>query len=238
MSKIIISISFLFIFPIILFASVTDFGFENTILKSNKNGVKIYEKNDGTIIKSYKSHDEAQFKDGTIIKKYKKGIREITYSDGRKIVINDAKGTRIYYSKNGKKRIITMDSRTPYGDLIVPVKRGIQKNPVSVMLTYNPKKSDDVLEGEIKKIFNELYSQLRRNIIKKRFEGKSPLEVSVSFCRFCRTGYCYKKEQKVVVEFIINNKIKKKIRVKYLLLKDKKKRKEFLVKTANLLYSL
>jgi hypothetical protein len=224
--------------PLFIFASVTDFGFENTVLKSNKKDVKIYQKNDGTIIKSYKKYDIAEFKDGTVIKKYRNGIREVKYKDGRKLVVNEKKGTRTYYSIEGKKQVFSFNSRTPYGAIIVEKKQTIQKNPVSVVQVYNAIKSDEILDGEMKNIFNDIYKQLKRNVTKKKYSGKNPLEISVSFCRFCTTGYCYKKPKEITIDYIVNGKIRKKLKVKYLLLKDKKKRRQFLEKAGSLLYKV
>lgn len=234
----------IFAFVFILFSTTEvwsyslDFDLKNAVLKSKKGGTKVYKKSDGTVITVKKKYSIAKFKDGTIIKKFKGGKREVKLANGKRIVIDDVKGTRTYYYTNGEKRTFSFKSRTPYGDLIVRIDRIIQKKPVRVSLFYDPTKSDEILDGNIKDYFNKIYSSLRSSVRKRRYTGKVPLEIAVSFCRYCQTGVCYKKKKEVIVRYLKNGKQVKQVKINYLLLNNKKNQKIFFAKLSKALQSL
>ncbi len=212
MQKIILLIFLTFI-SFLSFASETDIDFKDSKLISKKNGKKVYKTRNGTIITRYKKYDEAKLKNGIIIKKYKNRTRTIIHPDGKKILIDNNKGTRTYIFKNGQKKEISMNARTPYGDQIEEVIKGIQKKPIAVILKYDSLLSDELFDGDIKYIFNQLYSELRKRVIRKHYTGKERLKVTVSYCRFCRTGYCYERPQMVVIKFLKEEKFIKKFQV-------------------------
>lgn len=206
-----------------LFADNLDFNFENIISKKKEGNTVILEKKDGTIIKRTPNTDTAIFQDKTvIIKNYQNGIITIKKNDGSKIIENRPKGTRTYISQSGKENVFSFVAKTPYGDPIKKISKPLQRKPIAVDIIYNPQKSDDILDGNTELFFNELYAVLRKKVISRRYEGKLPLKINISHCRFGKFSYCYKKKGELLVVFSDSNKEYKTFKINALKLKDKK----------------
>jgi len=217
----------------------TDFYMTGAVLKEKKNGIETWQKDDGTIITIFADRSEAVFSNGSKIIKYKDGRREVMSSDGTKIVVDDSKGIREYTDTNSSKKI-DFQGRTPFGEQILKVEKQILKEP-RISIIYIPEKSDEMLypekteekvDWEIKNFFDGTYNSLRQKYAndaqnKKNYRGK-PYDIQVSFCRYCKTGYCFDKQKQVTVEFLEDGVVIKSLSLESIMLRDKNKLKEFI----------
>ena len=205
-----------------LFAvQVTDFSMSDAVLKEKKADCEIWTRPDGTIITVYADRSEALFPDKSKIVKYRDGRREVFAPDGTKtVVVDEAKGERVYVGTS--KQMISFGGRTPFGETIERVEKKVLKSPALVRIIYIPEKSDEILypakteekvEMEISSFFDTLYDALRQKYINDANEKKDlpsrPFDILVSYCRYCKTGYCFGKERKVIVEIAEGDKVVK-----------------------------
>lgn len=220
-------------------AQDTDFTMNSAVLQEKNNGVEIWKKPDGTIITVYADRSEAKNPDGTRIVKYNDGRRESFSADGNKINVDEAKGIR-EYEKGGKKAKIDFSGMTPFGEKIPPVEKIILKEP-SVKIRYLPEKSDEVLylekneekiDWEIKDFFDGIYTNVRQkyslDIQKKNPYKGNPYNILISYCRYCKTGYCFGKNKAVTVEFTENENVIKTFVFESTKLRDKTKLQEYI----------
>jgi hypothetical protein len=216
----------------------TDFSMNGAVLKEKKNGTETWKKDDGTVISVFADRSEATFLNGTKIIKYNDGRREVFANDGKLIIVDDSKGVREYSNGNSRKKI-DFQGRTPFGEQIQKVEKQIMKDP-RVRIIYIPEKSDELVypekteekvDWEIKTLFDGLYDSLRQKYIndaqnKKKYDGK-PYDVQVSFCRYCKTGYCFDKQKQVTVEFIEEGTALKSFFLESQMLRNKERLKGF-----------
>ena len=220
-------------------AHETDFTMNGAVLKEKKPDAEVWIKADGTEIAVYADRSEAVLPDKTKIIKYKNGRREISAADGAKIIVDEARGIREYSDAAGAKKI-SFYGMTPFGEKIERVEKKIMKQPL-YRLIYLPEKSDEVLypgkfeekvEIEIQVFFDALYDRIRQKYINDANDKKpmpvKPLDITVSYCRYCKTGYCFGRERKVTVEFVDNGTTVKTFELDGLLLREKDKQKEFI----------
>jgi len=106
---------------------------------------------------------------------------------------------------------------------------------------YIPEKSDEMLypgrteekvDWEIKTLFDGVYDSVRQKYInaaqsKKGYTG-NPYDIQISFCRYCKTGYCFDKKPQVTVEFLEQGIIIKSLTLESVMLRDKTRLKEFM----------
>ena len=199
----------------------TDFTMSDAVLKEKKADCEVWIRQDGVIITVYADRSEALFPDKSKIVKYKDGRREVFAPDGSKsVIVDEAKGERTY--AGASKQTISFGSRTPFGEPIERVEKKVLKSPALVRMIYIPEKSDELLypakteekvDMEISSFFDTLYDSLRQKYINDANEKKDlpskPFDILVSYCRYCKTGYCFGKERKVVVEIAEGDKVVK-----------------------------
>jgi hypothetical protein len=89
-------------------------------------------------------------------------------------------------AKSGK---ISMDGKTPYGDVIAEVRDTVGKKDFILEIVYSPALSDDILEGNMKLFYQELRASLQ-NWINNSNPAEDSMRLVISNCRFSRTGYC------------------------------------------------
>jgi hypothetical protein len=217
----------------------TDFSMNGAVLKEKKNGTEIWKKNDGTVITVFTDRSEAIFPNRSKIIKYNDGRREVFSNDGKLIIVDDSKGVREYSNGSSSKRI-DFQGRTPFGEQIKRVEKVIIKDP-RIRIVYIPEKSDELVypektdekvDWEIKTLFDGLYDSLRQKHIndaqsKNKYEGK-PYDIQVSFCRYCKTGYCFDKQNQVTVEFVEEGIVIKSFLLEGIMLRNKDRLKGFI----------
>jgi hypothetical protein len=185
-------------FPMLAFAQTsTDFDYNEAKLINKSGGTEEYIKPDGTRIFRSAEKEKAVLKDGSVIIKYKDGKREISTKDGTKLYI-DFDGTRKYVYSDGKVKIVSLDGKTPYGEDISPVERRLKKSSAALDVEYSGMLSDDLLDGYIKKFFDELISSADIRMNKTKLPADYNNRLVVSHCKFCTTGYCRRKNKKEI----------------------------------------
>lgn len=145
--------------------------------------------------------------------------------DGTKVIIDTEKSVKTFIYTNGTKKVIDLKGKTPYGAAIEEINIPIQNDPVTVTFIYDPLKSDEALDGDIKLLVESLQDLLKRSVGGTRYKGSQDLSIVVSYCRYGEYGYCLNKEHKVYVMFIEKDgNVKDTLELEGYDLKDKKKR--------------
>ena len=219
----------------------TDFSMEGASQQEKTADREIWLKPDGTVITVYSDRSEATFPDKSKIIKFNDGRRESIAPDGSKVSVDEAKGTRTYSGKTNQS--ISFEGKTPFGERIERVEKKVLRDPVLVRMIYVPERSDEILyaakteeavELEIQVFFDALYDAMRQKYIQAVNEKKplpsSSFDLLISYCRYCKTGYCFGKERKVVVQFYENGSVVKTFEYDGILLRDKGKVKEFVAR--------
>jgi len=211
----------------VCFAQQLDFNYYGAaVVKKDKN-TEVYKKPDGTVITKYKDREEAILPEGTIIKRFAGGKREISFQDGRKTLV-EYDGTVTEYLKDGKTKKISMDGKTPYGSDILEIKRMVSKDNFTVNIIYSAKFSDDNLNTYTTDFLNKLVEGVQKYVGKKRVLPTRDTSMVISVCRFCRTGYCRRKNKKEIeIVSWVNGKRGREISVYYRDILKKNRAKEF-----------
>lgn len=184
----------------------TGLGFSQTVTTFDYDGAKLtlkapdheeYRKPDGTRILKYADREQAYLNDGTVIVKFGNGDRHISCPDGTQITIQ-FDGMRRYVYKDGRERLVSLDGKTPYGAEIPDVERVVGKGDTQLKIVYSGMLSDDILDGQAREFFNDLVSAAAlklEDVTPAKGEGG---RVVVSLCRFCKTGYCRRKNMREI----------------------------------------
>ncbi|MGL4370878.1 MAG: hypothetical protein ACRCUT_14575, partial [Spirochaetota bacterium] len=95
-----------------------------------------------------------------------------------------------------------------------------------------PGRTEEKVYLEIQSLFDGLNDALRSRFINDA-AAKNPLpskafDIQVSYCRYCKTGYCFGKERKVVIEFVEGGAVVKTFELNGLLLRDKARQKDLI----------
>lgn len=155
---------------------------------------------------------------------------EIKQKDGTRIVLDKKKGIKTFYYSDGRVQKVDLNGKTPYGLAIEDVKVLIQKDPVLVDLKYSAAYSDELLIENAEKFFSKLAGALKN----KKYNGKKPLHIAVSYCRYGMYGYCLDKQNIITVFISENKKITKKASVNTLELRDESACDSFITKVMSL----
>jgi len=107
-------------------------------------------------------------------------------------------GSIQYTAKDGSVTIIPMDGKTPYGEPIEDGKRTIRRGDFSIEVIYSSRLSDDILDGPVKQLFDEVVSRLRRWVNDNTLPAES-MRLVISNCRFCKTGYCKRQNSRGII---------------------------------------
>ncbi|PKL39170.1 MAG: hypothetical protein CVV44_09910 [Spirochaetae bacterium HGW-Spirochaetae-1] len=107
-------------------------------------------------------------------------------------------GSIQYTAKDGSVTIIPMDGKTPYGEPIEDGKRTVRRGDFTIEVIYSSRLSDDILDGPVKQLFDELVTQLGRWVNDNPLPAES-LRLVISNCRFCKTGYCRRQKSRGII---------------------------------------
>ncbi len=197
-----------------LFAYVLNFNYYGAKLVKRNNDREIYKKSDGTTIFKFKHKETAILRDKTKIVRYNDGRREIFAPDGV-IIFFDYDGTVEYRYPDGTIKKISMDGRTPYGLEIKELKKTVRRGSFYAEIIYSPQYSDDNINRYIKKFFDEIERQIHIRVYRNRIENKK-MKLVFSNCRFCKTGYCRRKNVKgLEIIVFVNNRKREEIKINY-----------------------
>ena len=183
--------------PCMLVAYKMDFSEEGAVQTGKGEGyVELRGRNGETILR-YADKSQARFRDGTAITRYMDGSRDIAAPDGTTIRVEYDSSVRYTYP-NGKVVNISMDGKTPFGMDVEERRNVLRKGAISIEITYAAKQSDYSPDKYMENYFRELNDSIRVALDAGRIpEGE--YHVVISNCRFCKTGYCRRKN-KVEIE--------------------------------------
>jgi len=173
-----------------------DFDYNGAVRTGIEGGRETWKKKDGTVIVKAPDREEAVLRDETRIVRFSNGNREVYAPDGVVIHIRFDGETRYRYP-DGTQKVLCMDGLTPYGLSIKDHSKVIRRRGFTVEVVYSSRLSDNVLERGVKKFYDELVAQITRRV----YAGRVPnmrMRVVISNCRFCKTGYCRRKNRKEV----------------------------------------
>ena len=217
------------------FSGDSDFDCEGAVFVTRSADKEVYRKPDGTVITKYGNREEAVLPNKT---------RIVRFADGRRIVYRPD-GSEVHMQKDGSvkhvasdktEKIVTMEGRTPYGMEIKEHRKVLRRRYFVVELLYSPDLSDDNMDKYCTAFFNELASQIERWMYNHRVLRKK-VRVAVSNCRFCRTGFCRRKNvREVAVIRFDGEKKNKKMSFSHDQIRDKKKHTDMALKAVKALF--
>ncbi len=167
-----------------------------------------------------------------------KDIDEISESNGKKIILDRIKGTRTVVSPDGKKFVIDLNGKTPYGQSIDPELSRVQQLPVEIIVRYEPLKSDDIFADDVQILFDEFIRAFKGKFGKTFLNAPDRVDIEFSNCRFSEYGYCYKKARNLLVIISIGKGSQKDFQVNNLNLKNKEVRHNLIEDILNYLSSI
>ena len=107
----------------------------------------------------------------------------------------NADGSVEIIDESGKVKHLKMDGLTPYGQKIENVSKKVQRENFLLELEYSSELSDDILDGVVKQFYDNILASVHARVVKYP-DGAVPahkIKLIMSNCRFCKSGYCRRK---------------------------------------------
>lgn len=140
-------------------------------------------------------------------------------------------GSVKYISPDGTEKVVSMDGKTPYGMNIKEERKVLRRRSFVVELVYSAQLSDDNMDKYLTPFFKELESQIVRWMYNHQVPKKT-MRIAVSNCRFCKTGFCKRKNKReIAIIRFTGDKEEKMISFKHEDIIAKKKHPELVAKT-------
>lgn len=130
-----------------------------------------------------------------------------------------AKSDNAFEIKNTEK----LEGITHYGMPIEEVKKTYKINNAVLEIVYSKMLSDDNMDDYVKRFYDELLNQVEKWLYEKKLPAPN-MKIVISNCKFCKVGYCKKKNLKEVslISFI-DEKKKKQVVLNHIDIMDKNK---------------
>lgn len=96
----------------------------------------------------------------------------------------------------GKATRFSMDGITPYGEPVKEIRNAVYRDKFELEFIYSPELSDDILEGTVKQFYDNILEALRGKVLAMSADelaAAGQMKLTFSNCRFCKTGYCRRK---------------------------------------------
>jgi hypothetical protein len=91
----------------------------------------------------------------------------------------------------------SLEGMTHYGMPIDEVKKSYKKNDAILEIIYSKSLSDDNMDEYVLRFYNELLNQIEKWLYTNALPVKN-MKIVISNCKFCKVGYCKKKNIKEV----------------------------------------
>ena len=98
-------------------------------------------------------------------------------------------------SSSEAKPLESMEGITHYGMPIQEVSKTFRKDDALLKIIYSKTLSDDNMDDYVKRFYDELLRQIEKWLYENKLPSKD-MRIIISNCKFCRVGYCKKKNIK------------------------------------------
>jgi hypothetical protein len=116
-----------------------------------------------------------------------------------------------------------LEGITHYGMPIEEIKKTYKKDNAVLEIVYSKMLSDDNMDDYVKRFYDELLTQVEKWLYEKKLPAPN-IKIVISNCKFCKVGYCKKKNLKEIkLVSYINEKMKAQIALNYSDIMDKNK---------------
>lgn len=130
-----------------------------------------------------------------------------------------AKKDNAFEIKNPEK----LEGITHYGMPIEEITKTYKKDNAVLEIVYSKMLSDDNMDDYVKRFYKELLAQVEKWLYEKKLPAPN-MKIVISNCKFCRVGYCKKKNLKEIkLVSYINEKKKTQIALTHIDIMDKNK---------------
>lgn len=117
----------------------------------------------------------------------------------------------------------SLEGITHYGMSIQEIIKKYKKDNSDLQVIYSKNLSDDNMDNYVKRFYDELLLQIEKWMYDNKLPA-SNLKIVISNCKFCKVGYCKKKNVKeLTLVLFINEKESKKLEFKHVDIIDKNK---------------
>ena len=90
-----------------------------------------------------------------------------------------------------------LEGITHYGMPIQEVTKSYKKDKAVLEIVYSKMLSDDNMDDYVKRFYDELLTQIEKFLYEKKLPGTN-IKIIISNCKFCKVGYCKKKNLKEI----------------------------------------
>jgi hypothetical protein len=116
-----------------------------------------------------------------------------------------------------------LEGITHYGMPIEEIKKTYKKDNAVLEIVYSKMLSDDNMDDYVKRFYDELLTQVQKWLYEKKLPANN-MKIVISNCKFCKIGYCKKKNLKEIkLVSYINEKKKAQIALNHNDIMDKNK---------------
>jgi hypothetical protein len=104
-----------------------------------------------------------------------------------------ASGDNRYEIRNAEK----LEGITHYGMPIEEITKKYRNDNAVLEIVYSKMLSDDNMDDYVKRFYDELLSQIEKWLYEKKLPVAN-MKIVISNCKFCKVGYCKKKNLKEI----------------------------------------
>jgi len=90
-----------------------------------------------------------------------------------------------------------LEGITHYGMPIEEITKKYKKDSSVLEIVYSKMLSDDNMDDYVKRFYDELLSQIEKWLYEKKLPDQN-MKIVISNCKFCRVGYCKRKNLKEI----------------------------------------
>jgi hypothetical protein len=110
---------------------------------------------------------------------------------------------------------VSLEGITHYGMPIKEITRSFKQKDATLEIIYSKMLSDDNMDNYVKRFYNELLRQIKAWLLTGTLPAQN-VRIVISNCKFCKIGYCNKKNVKEIsLVLYTNDKEKKDIAFKH-----------------------
>ncbi len=110
-----------------------------------------------------------------------------------------------------ESNLVSLEGITHYGMPIKEITKSFKQRDATLEVVYSKMLSDDNMDNYVKRFYNELLRQMEAWLRKGTLPAQK-IRIVISNCKFCKIGYCKKKNiREISLVLYINDKKEKDI---------------------------